>query len=1089
MNQLRTRVSLAGLGIVLAALILAVTVGATTASISAVNINGTATLPDGSVPVPDNTWAWLLNPDKSIHGVSHIVTGTGAFSFAGVAPGAYFVRVVPPLSMLNLAPSNIKPLLIVTTTGTINLPPLAMTIPSVTGTVYAPGGITPTNAMVHVFIGPVLVEDRPTFNGDFVIGGLPTGTYTLQAEPLPDDLFWPSRPMTVSIIPGAPKYVTLTLAPAQISGVVKDGPNFVEGARVHAIMLSGGTRRSDVTGPLGRFALGDLPLGVQVVLLVEPPIDRGGLLPPPPMTVTTPVNNVVLNMGTPIKLVIGSVKTNTGISVTHALIEAHRMDALGRDHVETDANGLYLLRLTPGLWSIDVRPISTTVPHDWIDPNPPRLVQFDDNAYPELKALNFKVITADATVLGAVELPDHSAPPFTVTVALHNDEGLGRAQDIDVNGEFSFQVPHGVYNLEVRVHDPRFAAPPLPPVRARPLTTTIVPTITLVPRNAFITGTLTAGVNSVADVPVIAWSPDTHATFGTRANDEGVYAIGVYSGTWLVKPAPLPDQPYVFSGDPTSVSIAFGAIVPDINFTLTAADATIHGVLVDGSGTPVTAQGWASAVNADRSVRNGAPIDAGEFDILVPGGTYTVALNLPDGQRFMWNGQPQIATVASGDTTTVTFTLIEKTAEFRGVTWDTRADKSVDVDGRVWVWDDGLHTATDLKAGGYFTLPVAAGLWRLNYAIDPDANFLKAAGARDYGMQDGQVQNVKLPVLKKDGLLTGTVVLTDGVTPARDAVVIAEGISPEVNGLTLRALVRDDGSFRLDLPFGLYNVRSARIPDRGAINPVVKGVFVPRNGSASVTLQYRAPNALITGTVTLVSGFPMTGVVTLHAFSGDDGYNTTIARLNGTYTLPVIAGWPWMVAASFETPNHYWVTRTMVAVPTPGAYGNQNLVLAGPKLKPAPVTVLINPDEDRLIELSDGTRIFIPAGALPADGRVILHITPLANAPHHRNGDVLGLSYAFEAYTEDGTPITDSFNQDVIITFKYDPLELIARGININRVKPAYFSTTTNSWTAPDSYVVDEGRHTITLQINHFTQYALIGVEATNQVFVPMVVR
>ena len=130
------------------------------------------------------------------------------------------------------------------------------------------------------------------------------------------------------------------MRPAQITGVAKDGPNPVEGARVHAITL-GGERRSDVTGPLGRFALGDLPLGIQVILTVEPPIDRGGLLPPPPMTVTTPISNVTLNFGTPNKVVIGSVKTNTGISVTHALIEAHRMDALGRDSAETDANGLY----------------------------------------------------------------------------------------------------------------------------------------------------------------------------------------------------------------------------------------------------------------------------------------------------------------------------------------------------------------------------------------------------------------------------------------------------------------------------------------------------------------------------------------------------------------------------------------------------------------------------------------------------------------------------------------------------------------------------------------------------------------------------
>ena len=77
MNQLRTRVSLAGPASYLAVVVLALTVGATSASINAVTINGTGTMPNGSLPVPDNTWAWLLNPDKSIHGVSHVITDTG----------------------------------------------------------------------------------------------------------------------------------------------------------------------------------------------------------------------------------------------------------------------------------------------------------------------------------------------------------------------------------------------------------------------------------------------------------------------------------------------------------------------------------------------------------------------------------------------------------------------------------------------------------------------------------------------------------------------------------------------------------------------------------------------------------------------------------------------------------------------------------------------------------------------------------------------------------------------------------------------------------------------------------------------------
>jgi hypothetical protein len=562
--------------------------------------------------------------------------------------------------------------------------------------------------------------------------------------------------------------------------------------------------------------------------------------------------------------------------------------------------------------------------------------------------------------------------------------------------------------------------------------------------------------------------------------------MNVYSGTWFLRPAPLPDQPYVFEGDPWNGSVRSGSVTSGVDFTLTAADATLHGVLLDPDGLPATAAyGWTTATNGD--VRNGAPIEHGEFDILVPAGTYTVGLNLPAGQPFMWNGNPQTASVPSDETTTVTFTLVEKNALIRGVTYDKRTEISVNVDGGVWARDGDLWVGTDLKAGGYYSLPVPAGLWSVNYAIDPLAEYLKAAGPRSYGIQAGQVQTVGLPLLRKDGVLTGTVVLTDGVTPARDAIVIAEGISPELDGITLRAPVGDDGHFALLLPSGLWNVRSNRIPDRGLVNPAERSVFVPHNGSASVFLQYRAPNAVITGTVSLAGSGPLIGAVSIFGWTSDDAYNTTRAPLNGVYALPVISGQPWNLVAVFETPNQYWIVR--VRVPVTGSLVVKDLVLDGPHLKPAPVSVLIDPTQNRSIDLSDGTRIFIPAGALPTTERVIIHITPLASVPHLRNGDVLGLGYAFEAYTEGGEPLTDNFNEDAVITFKYNPLDLLARGLDINHLKPAYFSTTTNSWTRPDSYVIDEDRHTITMQINHFTLFSLVGEEGPNQVFLPMVMR
>ena len=105
---------------------------------------------------------------------------------------------------------------------------------------------------------------------------------------------------------------------------------------------------------------------------------------------------------------------------------AHRLDKGGRVRTLSVADGGYELRLSDGLWALTVKPISTTTPSEWVYPNPPQLVHFQHNVEPERKHKDFTVLTADAHVVGTVELPGGGVPTFTVTVSLHNDEGIGR---------------------------------------------------------------------------------------------------------------------------------------------------------------------------------------------------------------------------------------------------------------------------------------------------------------------------------------------------------------------------------------------------------------------------------------------------------------------------------------------------------------------------------------------------------------------------------------------------------------------------------------------------------------------------------------
>lgn len=1073
-------------------------------------ITGTVNLPPGStvLPVPAGTWVWLLDPtspcvadpfctwdDATVHGQAFVNRDTGVFSFPPVAPGTYLIRAVAPF-LSDYTPSLIQPVIVLHTP--VNVGTLYLTNPTITGTVYLPDGVTDAGLdnKVHVFAGPVEVEVRRTrLDGTFRIGGLWPGVYALVAEPRPDEWLWWSQKINHTIVPSETHYVTLTLRAPQVYGHVEDSDGMRISEATVSVLATNGQRHIDVTGPLGKFAIDDLTNG-PALLRADPPLDRGGLLPITRVVTLPEVNPITLTLLSSPKVVTGFVTTNVMTPVRNALIVANRVGAYGWDSALSNAIGFYKLNLSPGLWALTVKPISTTNPGKWIYPLPPQLIHFDDDLAPEGKQLDFKVVAADATITGLVEKPDHSPPEFPVFVGLHTDEGIGVEQQVEPDGQFTFTVPHGTYNVNVRVVNPPtdtlYAAPPVDPVFAAPLATAAIPTITLVARDAILTGMLTvSGTNAPAgSVPVIAWNPTTSAAFHTRSYTDGNYVMAVYSGTWLVRPAPLPDQPYLYIGKAEQVGVTTGQISPNHNFSLLYADSRIHGVLTNPDGSTATdARGWGRAIQtADETIHNGAPVMNSSFDILVPGNaSYSVTVRLADGSRYLYTGGPQVTTLGFNDTKTLTFTLTQRNGRITGFLRDVRTDTGVrGVPAKVWVWSDDISLSTDVNTGnGTYILDVPAGVWGLDYGVPEDSGYVKLVGQRYYAVPDFPPVVANLPVMYKDGILTGTVLLPNG-NPAVGTTAVADGFSPGLQNLRLRAEVDANGMFSMSLPSGRYIVRATGESYPQLINPVEKFVNVPPNGTTSVTLQYRRPDVTISGQVTLKGTTAYTGLVSLWAWSSAGGYNTTRTQVGGTYVMPVISNTLWHLVGVYETSDQYW--KASVRVPVTATSAVHDLVLDGPFFKPAPVSVLFDPTQDQDVELPNYTRIHIPAGAMPVSaGNVLLSITPLAGAPHHRDGEVLGLTYAFEAFTEDGQRITEHFNQNVVIVLKYNPAALVAIGLDENHLKPAYFSTTTNSWTFPDSYVVDTVHHEISMQIDHFTRFGALGAEGVNTVFLPVV--
>jgi len=1062
-------------------------------------INGTVTSPDG-YPLPGNTVVKVFAAGSdTLVGQGHADVSDGSFSIGPVPNGLYVLKAVPPVSS-GLTQSEPVPVSVLG--GAVSGITLDLTRPQIEGTVFAPDGTTPVTATVAVFVGShTVVQSVDAPGGAFAIGGLPAGGYALVASPATDDPYWKSAPLPVTVVSGVTQTVSLTLTEAQLYGWTKDSlGNPVRNAEVVAVrrVPSGAlmpiARASDRSSASGFWAIGGLPTG-EYLLGAAPPFNRHDLIPPAVQTVTIPSgdNPFTLTFGASQKTVDGTVMLHQAgtldLPVQHALVLAHRVDRYGTAQTFTDGSGHYQMQLSSGLWAMTVKSVSTTVPANWVYPSPPQFVHFKQDTSAENKTQDFTVLAADATVIGSVVLPDGVVTdPFTVTVALFNNEGIGRHADVQVGDSFTITLPSGGYKVVAHSHNPQFMGPVLNPIFVPANDTADLGAIELVEKDAAITGTVTDGSTGVAGISVVAWRDGTPEILRTETAADGSYILPVVAGNWRVRPAPNQAQPYIYLGEPESVSIAAGETVADVDFSLTAADASITGVLVDEAGNPVSdVDSWAKATDTtDPAIHNGAPIESGAFTIYVLGGTYRVAVHLAGGSPYMSTGEREV-TVAAGGTETITLTVKTEDANITGALWNPRTETVVTgVPGTVGAWWQNNWAADRIDpANGTYHLDVAAGLWHLGYRIDPNSNYVKLRNIINVPLASGQTKVVPLPVVEKDAVFTGTVLTPDG-SPLAGALVLAHGIHTNV---TLHTRSADDGSFRLAVPAGRYRLGAVG-GDPAWLNPVeIEAEIGAGETSGGHTLQFQLPDATLGGTLT-VSTAGLNGDALVWAWSDDGGFvkgRFPITASTGNYSLGVISGTVWHVGAAFETDTQFWVARDLVKVT--GSSATLDLTLDGPHDKPAPVVVTFDAADPQRIDLRDGTHIFIPAGAMPVTGTVTLRVVPIATLPHQRYApNVYGYGYAMLATDSTGQPIESHFNQDVVISFGYDDAELARQGIFEPRLKPAYFSTTTNSWSFPDSYAVNMTDNIVTMQIDHFTDFVL-AADAPEVLYLPLIMR
>jgi len=420
------------------------------------------------------------------------------------------------------------------------------------------------------------------------------------------------------------------------------------------------------------------------------------------------------------------------------------------------------------------------------------------------------------------------------------------------------------------------------------------------------------------------------------------------------------------------------------------------------------------------------------------------------------------------------FTDEAKTAPATGLSGDVFA-----MGGMGGAWQAAPISSSD----GSFELQVAAGTWNLGYWLMSAGYVNSPPPDTRVTIESGEVFTFNFTVVASDAAIEGVILDPDG-NPLNHAWAHAHRRRTSTSAAidTGDDSQPPDGAFSIAVPSGGSYEVGAHVPeDWGYIQPDMQVVTPTVGTSAPITLQFKASNGKITGTVYYhnEAGQAVYGPWAWVWAWSDDGQHTGSPTDHlGRYELNVVTGTTWHVGANYQVEGgslfYSTIAETEIVMTSPQASADLTMYLADTALPPAAADTF-DPSVGWTKTLSDGTRVEIPAGAMPTTDTVRISVTPLVEQLQNTlTARPFGFGYALTAYENTtGNQIVQNFNSNVLLTFYYTESELEKYGVDEDNLSPAYFSTTTNSWTKVESFTVDKTANKITVQVNHFSTWAL----------------
>ncbi len=588
-------------------------------------------------------------------------------------------------------------------------------------------------------------------NAIFRFGRVAAGTYTVHVNIWDTDLYTGSANVSVTVtdagldLTGSP----IRLTTPQLSGIVydSDGTTPVQNAWLNLHNDDWTVNERGNTDVQGKYRIGGNISAGAYKLQVGPPNDRTDLsrMDDIDVTITASLTTKNITFTKASKFIKGTVKTEDGKPVNCANVNANKRGGQGGMGTSTASDGSFTLTVSSGSWGVRVDPNNNwdCPTPDWVYMDPEVVVDFSDDATEQTETIQLTVRKATARVIGTVKTKSgETITNGNVNANAQTKDGRNfwtNAQ-IKTDGSYALNLTGGKYNLNVWTQDTRLFAKNVDVSIEENETKTV--NFTMDAKLARITGTVTdkAG-KALQNVQIngnLDCGPNGCAGWSnTRTDTNGAFDLAASPGRWNINvDTSQGNLPYVYSGEQKEVYIAGETdTASGVNFTLTYADVTITGNVVDENGKKFADfPGWAYARPLAVTEGNGwqeygGSVNGGKFTIRAPSSLFSQAeLGVHMGQNSQYTAVPTAITLTADATITQDITVKKNDAAIVGKLLDASGMPlgSVNFRCEVFANTEGGNEwhGTQVNNDGTYEISLVAGTYRIGYHCDESSGVL-----------------------------------------------------------------------------------------------------------------------------------------------------------------------------------------------------------------------------------------------------------------------------------------------------------------------------------------------------------------------------